>query len=86
MTCTQVYTQSDSYDEAIWVSQIADGHWLTPPGVTATPIVVRGQPGLAVNGEIEWAQHGQLFTIQSMTYAYATLSIPDLVAIANSLR
>jgi hypothetical protein len=84
--CTLVYTQTDSYDEAIWISQIAGGHWRTPSGVTATPIVVRGLPGLAINGEIEWTQHGQLFTVQSMTYAYATLSTPQLVAIADSLR
>jgi len=84
--CTQVYTQTDSYDEAIWISQIAGGRWRTPPGVTATPIMVGGQPGLAINGEIEWTQHGQLFTIQSMTYAYATLGTPDLIAIADSLR
>jgi hypothetical protein len=84
--CTQIYTQTDSYDEAIWISQIAGGHWRTPPGVTATPIAVRGLPGLAINGEIEWTEHGQLLTIQSMTYAYATLATADLVAIADSLR
>ena len=84
--CTQVFTQGDSYDEAIWISQIAGGHWRTPAGITAAPIVVRGQPGLAVSGEIEWTQHGQLFTIQSVTYAYATLGKSQLIAIANSLR
>jgi hypothetical protein len=84
--CTQVFTQGDSYDEAIWISQVAGGHWRTPDGITPTPIVVRGRPGLAINGEIEWTQDGQLFTIQSMTYAYATLGTRDLVAIANSLR
>lgn len=84
--CTQVFTQGDSYDEAIWISQVAGGRWRTPDGITATPIVVRGRPGLAINGEIEWAQDGQLFTIQSMTYAYATLGTRDLIAIANSLK
>jgi hypothetical protein len=84
--CTQVYTQADSYDESIWISQIAGGHWRTPEGITAKPIVVRGQSGLAINGEIEWTQDGQLFTIQSMTYAYATLGTPELNAIADSLR
>jgi hypothetical protein len=84
--CTQVFTQGDSYDEAIWISQVAGGHWRTPDGITATPIVVRGRHGLAINGEIEWTQDGQLFTIQSMTYAYATLGTRDLIAIANSLK
>jgi hypothetical protein len=84
--CTQVFTQGDSYDEAIWITQVVGGRWRTPDGITATPIVVRGQQGLAVNGEIEWTQDGQLFTIQSMTYAYATLGTRDLIAIANSLK
>jgi hypothetical protein len=84
--CTQVFTQGDSYDEAIWISQVEGGRWRTPAGIAAMPIVVRGQHGLAINGEIEWRQDGQLFTIQSMTYAYATLSSRDLIAIGNSLR
>jgi hypothetical protein len=84
--CTQVYTQGNSYDEAIWISQVAGGRWRTPAGISATPIVVRGRSGLAIGGEIEWTQNGQLFTIQSMTYAYATLGTRDLIAIANSLR
>jgi len=84
--CTQVFTQGDSYDEAIWISQVAGGHWHTPVGISAAPIVVRGRPGLAIGGEIEWTEDGQLFTIQSMTYAYATLGTQDLIAIANSLR
>jgi hypothetical protein len=45
-----------------------------------------GQRGLAINGEIEWRQGGQLFIIQSVTYAYATLGSPELIAIAESLR
>jgi hypothetical protein len=48
--------------------------------------MVRGQPGLAINGEIEWTEHGQLFTVQSMTYSYATLGPSELIAIADSLR
>jgi len=84
--CTQVYTQGNSYDESIWISQITGGHWRTPAGIHARPIVVRGRRGLAIAGEIEWAEGGQLFTIQSMTYAYATLSDQALIAIANSLR
>jgi hypothetical protein len=47
---------------------------------------VRGRPGFALAGEIEWTEHGELFTIQSITYAYATLPTPVLIAIANSLR
>lgn len=84
--CTQVFTLGDSYDEAIWISQVTGGRWHTPDGVTATAITVRGQPGLAINGEIEWTQDGQLFTVQSMTYAYAILGTGELIAIANSLR
>lgn len=83
---TQVYTQGDSYDESIWISQIKGGRWLTPAGISAKPIFVRGQPGLAINGEIEWRQGGQLFIIQSVTYAYATVGTPELIAIADSLR
>jgi hypothetical protein len=84
--CTQVYTQGDSYDESIWISQLAGGRWRTPAGVKARPIIVRGRPGLAIAGEIEWTARGQLFIIQSMTYAYATLPTSTLIAIANSLR
>jgi hypothetical protein len=84
--CTQVFTQGASYDESIWISQVVGARWRTPAGVTPTPILVRGRPGLALPGEIEWTQHGQLLTIQSVTYAYATLPTPVLVAIANSLR
>lgn len=84
--CTQVYSQGDSYDEAIWISQFVGGHWRTPAGVKAKPIIIRGRPGLAVGGEIEWTARGELFTIQSMTYAYATLPTSSLIAIADSLR
>lgn len=84
--CTQVYTQGDSYDESVWISQIAGGRWRTPAGIHARPIVVRGRPGLAIPGEIAWTASGQLFVVQSMTYPYATLGTAALTAIANSLR
>lgn len=84
--CTQVYTQGDSYDESIWISQIAGGRWRTPAGIHAKPIVVRGRHGLAIPGEIAWNASGQLFIVQSMTYAYATLDTAALIAIGNSLR
>jgi hypothetical protein len=84
--CTQVYTQGDSYDESIWISQIAGGRWRTPAGIHARRIVVRGRSGLAITGEIAWTGRGQLFTIQSRTYPYATLDTSTLIAIANSLR
>jgi len=82
----QLYTQGDSYDEAIWITQDIGGQWEAPDGVSSTPIEVHGQPGTAVPGEIEWTESGQLFTIRSMTYAYATLSQQDLIAIGDSLR
>jgi hypothetical protein len=84
--CVQLYTQNDSYDEAIWITQDIGGVWQPPDGVGSTPIVVRGHRGTAVPGEIEWAEDGQLFTIRSVTYAYATLSPQELVAIGDSLR
>ena len=84
--CVQLYTQNDSYDEAIWITQDIAGVWQPPDGVTSTPIVVRGHSGTAIPGEIEWTEHGQLFTIRSVTYAYATLSQQDLVAIGDGLR
>jgi hypothetical protein len=55
------------------------GHGYRDPGLAP-------RRPLAISGEIEWTQDGHLFTIQSMTYAYATLGTRDLVAIANSLR
>jgi hypothetical protein len=84
--CVQVYTQGDSYDEAIWITQDLGGVWMPPTGVTSAPITVRGNPGTAVPGEIEWTEQGQLFTIRSATYAYATLGTQELLAIANSLH
>jgi hypothetical protein len=82
----QLYTQGDSYDESIWITQDTGGQWLAPDGAAGTPIVVHGHPGTAIPGEIEWTEAGQLFTIRSMTYAYATLSQQHLIAIGDSLR
>jgi hypothetical protein len=82
----QLYTQGDSYDEAIWITQDIGGQWQTPEGVSSTPIVVHGLPGTAIPGEIEWNESGQLFTIRSMTYPYATLRKQDLIAIGDSLH
>lgn len=84
--CVQLYTENDSYDEAVWITQDIGGIWQPPEGVVSTPIVVRGHPGTAIPGEIEWTEDGQLFTIRSLTYAYATLSTPELVAIGDGLR
>ena len=82
----QLYAQNRSYEEALWITQYPGGVWQPPDGVTSTPIVVRGHPGTAVPGEIDWTERGQLFTIRSMTYAYAVLSQQELVAIGDSLR
>lgn len=84
--CVQVYTQDSGYDESIWISQRDGGVWSAPEDVTPQPITVRGQPGMAIPGEIEWTEHGQLITIESRTYAYAILSTADLVRIAAGLR
>jgi hypothetical protein len=82
----QIYSADDSYDESLWIEQDIGGQWLAPPGVTGQPITVRGHPGMAIPGEIEWTEDGQLFTIRSMAYAYATLTGTQLVAVAESLR
>jgi hypothetical protein len=84
--CVQLYTQPDSYDEAIWITQDIGGVFQTPEQASDIAIVVRGLPGIAIPGEIEWTENGQLFTIRSVTYAYATLSQDELIAIANGLR
>jgi hypothetical protein len=84
--CIQLYTQNDSYDEAIWITQDIGGVWHPPAGVPETPIVVRGHSGTALAGEIQWTENGQLFTIRSVTYAYATLSRDELIAIAEGLH
>jgi hypothetical protein len=51
---------------------------------------MRYRPGAPRHGhlqpKIEWTESGQLFTIRSMTYAYAALSQQDLTAIGDSLR
>jgi hypothetical protein len=83
--CIQVYTESDSWDEAIWISQQLGVTWTPPDGVATSPIVVRGHPGLAVPGEIEWTENGELITVQSHTYPYATPPTAELVRIADSL-
>jgi hypothetical protein len=83
--CVQLYSQGDSYDESIWITQDVGGVWEPPDGVPSTPITVHGHAGTAIPGEIEWTESGQLFTIRSVTYAYATLSQQDLIAIGDSL-
>jgi hypothetical protein len=83
--CVQLFTKGDSYDELIWISQDIGATWQVPDGVTETPVQVRGHPGTAIPGEIEWTEAGQMFTIRSMTYAYATLSTAQLLAIADSM-
>ena len=84
--CMQFYTKEDSYEEGIWITQDRDAHWKAPEGVTEQPITVRGHPGTAIPGEIQWTEDGQLFTVQSRAYAYAVLSTEQLLAIAESLR
>jgi len=84
--CVQVYSQDSGYDESIWITQRDAAAWSAPDGVTVQPVTVRGQSGLAIPGEIEWTEHGQLITIESRTYAYATLTTADLIRIAANLR
>jgi hypothetical protein len=84
--CVQIYTQGDSYDESIWITQNIHGTWQVPDGVDTTPIVVRGHAGSALAGMIEWTEGDQLFTVRSMTYAYATLGTAELIRIGNSLH
>jgi hypothetical protein len=84
--CVQIYTADDSYDESLWIEQDIRGQWVAPPGVTEQSITVRGHRGTAVPGEIEWTEDGQLFTVRSMAYAYATLTTAQLIAVAESLR
>jgi hypothetical protein len=83
--CVQLYIKGDEYDDAILISQDVGAVWRAPDGVTVQPLTIRGQSGGAVPGEIEWIEKGQLFTIRSMTYAYATLSNQQLLDIAESL-
>jgi hypothetical protein len=84
--CVQIYTAGDSYDESLWIEQDIGGQWVAPPGVTEQPITVRGRSGTAIPGEIEWTEDGQLLTIRSVAYAYATLTTAQLIAVAESLR
>ncbi|HKD98386.1 MAG TPA: hypothetical protein VKB69_12465 [Micromonosporaceae bacterium] len=84
--CVQVYTQADSWDEAIWISQQVGASWTAPAGVTATPVTVRGHPGEAIPGEIEWTENGELIRIRSHSFTYATVGTAELVRIAESLR
>jgi hypothetical protein len=84
--CAQVYTTTDSWDESLWITQDIGATWSAPEGVTPQPITVRGRPGQAIPGEIAWTENGQLLTVRSRTYPYATLSTMDLIAIADSLN
>jgi len=84
--CVQLYTTEEGYDESIWITQSPGARWQPPDGVTERPVTVRGHPGTAVPGEIEWTENGQLVTIESRTYAYAVLSTQQLVAIGDSLH
>jgi hypothetical protein len=82
----QIYSGDDSYDETLWIEQAPGAQWQPPAGVVEQPVTVRGHPGTAIAGEIEWTENGQLLVIRSVTYAYATLSTAQLVAVAESLR
>ena len=85
-SCVQLYARDDA-DETIWITQdMAGGVFQVPDGVPSTSIVVHGHPGIAIPGVIAWTENGQLFTIRSVTYPYATRSLQDLVAIGDSLR
>jgi hypothetical protein len=84
--CVQIFTKDDSWEEGIWVTQDRDARWKAPEGVTEQPITVRGHPGTAIPGEIQWIEDRQLFTVQSRAYAYAVLTTEQLLAIAESLR
>jgi hypothetical protein len=80
-----LYTRAESWDEAIWISQQVGVSWTPPAGVTAVPITVRGHPGQAVPGEIEWTEDGELIRVRSHSYTYATPDTAELVRIADSL-
>jgi hypothetical protein len=84
--CVQLYTAPDGFDEALWITQVPDGQWKPPDGVTPQRISVRGYPGFAIPGEIVWTERGQFVSVESRAYAYAVLSTDQLLAIANSLR
>jgi len=84
--CVQLYTTDEGYDESIWITQSPGARWQPVDGLTEQPVTVRGHPGTAVPGEIEWTENGQLVTIESRAYAYAVLSTRQLVAIGNSLH
>lgn len=83
--CVQIYTQADAYDDSLWIEQDVGAQWVPPDGVSQQAITVRGHPGTAIAGEIEWSESGQLFTITSKAYAYAILTTAELISIANSL-
>jgi hypothetical protein len=82
----QLFALTSSYNNAIWISETNGGVWHTPDASAATPVTVRGHPGEAVPGMIEWTEGGQLITIQSYAYPYATLGLSDLLAIGNGMR
>lgn len=84
--CVAVYTQPDSYDEAIWITQQLGVEWTPPDGVATRPVTVHGHPGLAIPGEVEWTENGELITVQAHTYAYATPDTAQLLRIADSLQ
>lgn len=85
--CVQLYTRGDGYDEEIYISQDTGATWHAPDDApTAEPVTVRGHQGLAIPGEIAWNEGGELVTIRSLTYAYATPDTATLVAIADSMR
>lgn len=84
--CVQVYTHADSWEEALWITQQPGAVWTPPADVTPQPVTVRGSPGQAIPGEIEWTENGQLITVRSHSYAYALLDTAELVRIADSLR
>jgi hypothetical protein len=84
--CVQIYSTDESYDKVILIAQDVGATWSVPEGAVEVPVTVRGHPGTAIPGELEWSESGQLFTIRSMSYAYATLSAEQLLAIAESLR
>lgn len=83
--CVQVYTLGAGYEESIWITQQVGAVWTPPDAVPGQRVTVRGRPGLAVPGELTWTENGQLFTIQSHAYPYATLGVDELVRIGDGL-
>jgi hypothetical protein len=75
---TQYDQQNQNHEWLIGLQliQVSGGGWHPPPGTVATPVTVRGHPGLAAAGIVVWTEAGTTVALQGYGPPAATAGTP----------